>query len=180
MNDAEELVVLVDESGRDIGTAPKLEAHRSGALHRAVSVFLFDARGRLLLQRRADGKYHSAGLWSNTCCSHPRPEETPLNAARRRLRDELGVDAELSEAFSFSYFASLGNGLVEHELDHIFTGQFDGTPQPDPAEVSAYRWVTLADLKREMSETPDRFTAWLALVLSELLYRQVTPKTTGQ
>lgn len=151
-----------------MGTEEKLRAHRSGLLHRAISVFLFDDHGRLLLQRRADGKYHSAGKWSNTCCSHPRPGEAAIDAAKRRLAEEMGITVPLSPAFSFVYRVDLGNGLVEHELDHVFTGKFNGTPAPDPAEVQSWDWVELPKLKSDCEVNPDRYTAWLPLALLQL------------
>jgi isopentenyl-diphosphate delta-isomerase len=160
--------VLVDRSDRELGTEEKLRAHQTGALHRAVSVFLFDAEHRLLLQRRADGKYHSAGKWSNTCCSHPRPGETPLAAAARRLTEEMGIACDLAPAFSFIYRADLGDGLVEHELDHVFIGAFDGTPEPDPREVQAWEWMPLSAVAADCDKNGDRYTRWLPLALAEL------------
>ncbi|MFG0286286.1 MAG: isopentenyl-diphosphate Delta-isomerase [Phycisphaerales bacterium JB039] len=164
-----ERVVLVDELDREIGQAEKLEAHRDGGrLHRAFSVFLFDGHGRTLLQRRAEGKYHFGGLWTNTCCGHPRPGETPLAGATRRLREEMGIEAPLSPIGRFLYRAAdERSGLVEHELDHVFTGRFDGDPAPDPSEASGWRWVTLAELDAELRARPDRFTPWFALALAE-------------
>lgn len=164
----EDLVVLVDGADREIGSATKSEVHRTGQRHRAVSVFLVDPRGKVLLQRRADSKYHSAGLWSNTCCGHPRPGETTVDAARRRLRDEMGLDCELTHVSAFEYTASVGAGLVEHEIDHVFTGTFDGVPAPDPAEVSAWAWVTLDSLRRDCQRQPERYSAWLPLALAHL------------
>lgn len=165
---SEERVVLVDADDREVGTEEKLRAHRSGLLHRAISVFLFDGRGRTLLQRRAEGKYHSAGKWSNTCCSHPRPGELAVAAAERRLLEEMGIRCALSPAFSFEYRADLGNGLVEHELDHVFVGRFDGNPHPDPSEVQAWDWVELPKLRADCAADPDRYTAWLPLALLQL------------
>src|SRR5918997_6672888 len=126
-----EQVILVDEADREVGTGSKLEAHREGALHRAFSVFVFDRRGRLLLQKRAAGKYHSGGLWSNTCCGHPRPGEATAEAARRRLREEMNFDCELRAAFEFLYRAQFTNKLIEHEYDHVFVGEFGGVFVPD-------------------------------------------------
>jgi isopentenyl-diphosphate delta-isomerase len=163
--------VLVDPHDQELGTEEKLRVHQTGALHRAVSAFLFDERGQLLLQRRADGKYHSAGKWSNTCCSHPRPGETPLAAATRRLGEEMGVACELTPAFSFVYRAALDNGLVEHELDHVFTGAFDGTPVPDPLEVQAWKWMPLTAVVADCREHSGRYSAWLAPALAEFARR---------
>ncbi len=163
-----ERVVLVDEHDAEVGTGEKLAVHRSGALHRAFSVFVFDESGRLLLQRRAATKYHSPGLWSNTCCGHPRPGEETANAASRRLREELGFTCQLRHVGSFIYRAAFTNGLMEHELDHVFAGAFNGMPTPDPSEVSECRWVTLGDLGREMAGSPEEFTAWLKPALTRL------------
>ncbi len=168
-NDAAERVVLVDPDDREIGTEEKLAAHRRGLLHRAVSAFLFDAAGRQLLQRRGAGKYHSAGLWSNACCGHPRPGESPADAVARRLREELGVQVPLTPRVCFTYRAELDGGLVEHEVDHVFTGRFDGIPEPDPAEVSAWRWIDRHALDDELAQTPDAFTVWFRLLLPEVL-----------
>src|SRR5918997_6014944 len=132
MREREEEVILVDERDRVLGASGKLRAHREGALHRAFSVFVFDGEGRLLLQKRARGKYHSAGLWSNTACGHPRPGEATREAARRRLREEMGFDCGLREAFQFLYRAELGGALVEHEYDHVLIGAHEGDPSPDP------------------------------------------------
>lgn len=167
MREAEEEVILVDERDRVLGSSGKLRAHLDGALHRAFSVFVFDERGRLLLQKRAAGKYHSAGLWSNTACGHPRPGEETGAAARRRLREEMNFDCELSEEFSFIYRAELGAGLVEHEYDHVFTGTFAGRPSPDPAEVEDWEWVTVEELHRAIEDDPARYSRWLKIVVEE-------------
>jgi len=163
-----ERVILVDAEDRELGTAEKLDAHVRGLLHRAVSVLLFDARGRTLLQRRAAGKYHSAGLWANACCSHPRPGEDAPVAARRRLVEELGIDVPLVHALTFTYRAPVGGGLIEHELDHVFTGRFQGEPRPAPDEVEAWEWRDAARLPGEVSAEPERYAAWLPLVLARL------------
>ena len=157
----EDLVVLVDPGDVVIGVAPKLEAHREGWLHRAVSVVLFDDDGRLLIQRRADGKYHSGGLWSNTCCGHPLPGESIEEAAKRRLRQELGIgDCRLTSASEFLYYARVNDGLVEHELDHVLVGEWTGDVRPAPSEVSAVRWIDCATLLGELADWPSRFTPW--------------------
>jgi isopentenyl-diphosphate delta-isomerase len=161
-------VILVDNRDAPIGTAEKLAAHRAGRLHRAFSVFVLSPRGEVLLQRRAQGKYHSGGLWSNTCCSHPRPGESTVEAARRRLREEMGFDCDLETACSFVYRAEVGGGLVEHEYDHIFLGHWDGTPTPDPAEVEEWRWVPADELRRELRTRPGRFTYWFRVAMREL------------
>lgn len=158
---AEEQVVLVNERDEAIGTMGKLRAHQEGALHRAFSVFLFDDQGRLLLQRRAAVKYHSAGLWTNTCCSHPRPEEAIVDAANRRLKEEMGIEAQLALRFSFIYHASLDNGLQEHELDHVLFGRFAGPAKPDPGEVDEWKYMTADALDHDLNAHPERYTVWL-------------------
>jgi isopentenyl-diphosphate delta-isomerase len=164
-------VVLVDEQDRELGVAPKSEVHRTGQLHRAFSVFLQDAEGRVLLQRRASGKYHSPGLWANTCCSHPHPGEPLEDAARRRLREEMGIECDLELACAFVYHAELGAGLVEHEYDHVFLGTTGLEPRPDPAEVDAWRWVSPRELESDLELHPARYVAWLPLAFRELRRR---------
>ena len=168
----EDEVVLVDERDNVLGSLPKLQAHREGRLHRAISVFVFNSRGEMLLQRRASGKYHSGGLWTNACCSHPRPGEKPHQAAIRRLQEEMGVECALEYAFSFLYRAELDGGLTEHELDHVFVGEIDETPVPDPDEVSEWRWLSMEDVRAELEANPDSFTAWFPLAFNELSARR--------
>ncbi|HWP38762.1 MAG TPA: isopentenyl-diphosphate Delta-isomerase [Gemmatimonadales bacterium] len=165
----QDMVVLVDADDHEVGSAEKLAVHREGRLHRAFSVFLHDGQGRLLLQRRASHKYHSGGLWSNTCCGHPRPGEATNEAARRRLREEMGVDTDLEPVISFVYREEVGQGLVEHELDHVFVGRIEGAPQPNPEEVSEWRWVKVEDLRADLGEHPDRYTVWLKPALEGLI-----------
>jgi isopentenyl-diphosphate delta-isomerase len=163
---ATEMLVLVDENDREIGTGEKLAVHRSGALHRAFSIYLFNSRNELLITRRAPGKYHSPGLWTNTCCGHPRPGEPVDAAALRRLGEETGIACPLTPAFHFVYRAEFANGLVEHELDHVFAGRFDGAPPAlHPDEADAAEWVDVDALARDVKARPERFTAWLALSL---------------
>src|SRR5918997_6773552 len=156
-----ERLILVDAFDRELGVGEKMEVHRAGALHRAFSVFVFDGRGRLLMQKRAADKYHSAGLWSNTACGHPRPGEETRGAARRRLREEMGFDCELREAFEFLYRAEVGGALVEHEYDHVFVGTHEGDPAPDPSEVGEWRWVEMPELRRRLQAEPERYSFWL-------------------
>ncbi len=160
-------VILVDALNNQTGIMEKQEAHTKALLHRAFSVFIFNNQNELLLQQRALGKYHSAGLWTNTCCSHPRPGEDTLEAAHRRLKEEMGLDCELSEKFSFIYQTPFDNGLSEHELDFVFTGVFNGMPRINPSEVAAFRWISLPDLEQEIAEHPQRFTIWFKLILKE-------------
>lgn len=165
---ATEHVILVDENDKEVGTAEKIQAHRESLRHRAFSVFIFrdGPELELLLQQRANGKYHSSGLWTNTCCSHPRPGEDILLAGKRRLMEEMGMSAELHSLGWFHYIAQFPNGLTENEIDHVLIGMFDETTiSPNRDEVKDYRWVTVSDLKKEIAGDPDRFTPWLALAL---------------
>lgn len=160
-----ERVVLVDEQNRVLGTAEKLAAHAAGKLHRAFSIFVFDSGGRLLLQRRAKAKYHSGGLWSNTCCGHPRPGETTIEAASRRLREEMNFVCELRPAFEFIYRAEFENGLTEHEYDQVLVGEFDGAFEPDKSEVEGWKWIAPDELQGALSERPEDYTYWLRAAL---------------
>ena len=168
-----EQVILVDEQDRELGASEKLAAHAAGSLHRAFSIFVFNSEGQLLLQRRARGKYHSGGLWSNTCCGHPRPDESTGVAARRRLREEMNFDCELSAAFEFLYRAELANELIEHEYDHVFVGEFDGVPAPDASEVEGWKWTGLDELRRDLRERPDAYTSWLRVALDTDGWRRI-------
>lgn len=161
----EEQVILVDEQDREIGSMEKLAAHRDGGTrHRAFSVFLLDEQGRWLLQKRAAGKYHFPNLWTNACCSHPRPGESTEDAVQRRLREELGITCPVRERFHFTYRAtSEAEGLTEWEIDHVFTGLFSGDLQPNPDEISALRWIEPEELAREIREQPETFTPWFKL-----------------
>lgn len=156
-------IILVNELDQETGSGEKLAVHQAGLLHRAFSVFLWQD-GRLLLQKRAADKYHSAGLWANTCCSHPRPGEDIIEAARRRLDEECGIDApELSEAFCFIYRAELENGLTEHELDHVLLGRYEGEFAPDPTEIAELRWWDADEVLQALAERPDEFAVWFRL-----------------
>lgn len=157
---APERVILVDGKDREIGSAEKLAAHRSGSLHRAVSVLIWDRAGRMLLQQRACGKYHSAGLWSNTCCGHPRPGEDTAVAAARRLRDEMGISCALDYLGQIAYRAAFANGLVENEIVHVFRGRYDGVVQLDANEAQACAWRTLDEIRNEIAADPERFSYW--------------------
>jgi isopentenyl-diphosphate delta-isomerase len=158
-------VVHVDAQDAVLGTEEKLRAHTSGILHRAVSVFAFDTAGALVVQRRALSKYHSGGLWSNSACTHPQSHETPLAAAERCVREELGVDATLRPAFRFCYRVAVPPNLIEHEFDHVFVGTLEREPTPRPEEVAEWRAVAPNELAREMKERPGEFTAWFLLAL---------------
>ncbi len=163
-------VILVDENDREIGTMEKIEAHRSGALHRAFSVFLFNASGEMLIHRRSAQKYHCAGEWSNACCSHPLPGVDIADCVSSRLRYEMGIEANLFKAFEFKYRAELDNGLIEHEYDHIYTGRYDGIPDPNSAEADAWRYVSAPALRSEMAETPDAFTPWFRMLFEKVVH----------
>lgn len=167
----EEMVVLVDLSDRTVGFEEKLRAHENGGkLHRAFSVFVFDGAGRMLLQRRSRKKYHFGGLWTNACCGHPRREETLEKAAHRRLREELGFDAELEEGFSFVYRAhDPVSGLTEHEFDHVFVGRYYGEPRPDPEEAEDWEWVGPAGLVADLERNPHRYTPWFRMVVGRVM-----------
>lgn len=160
-------VILVDESDAELGTLDKLEAHRTGTLHRALSVIVARGNGRLLVHKRAAGKYHSGGLWTNTCCSHPRPGEPVDVAAARRLEEEMGFACPLVPLFTVHYRAEVSNGLIENELVHVFGGRFDGTPHPDPGEVEEWQWRSLDEIREDIAADPDRYSVWFRKYLDE-------------
>jgi len=162
-----EQVVLVDENDMELGLMPKLDAHQHGVLHRAFSVFIFNSAGEMLLQQRALDKYHSGGLWSNACCSHPRPGESNVDAAARRLYEEMGIKCTLTEAFSFVYRSELENGLIEHEFDHVFVGVSDDEPQPDPIEVGSWCYLKDEVLSGMINDHPEQYTEWFKLCLKD-------------
>ena len=166
MIDEDESVVLVDAQGRDIGVAPKLQAHIDGLKHRAISVLIANGRQEVLLQRRFSGKYHSGGLWTNACCSHPRVNEEPIDAARRRLNDEMGFSADLKPLFIVEYRAQVGP-LIEDEYVHVFGGHHEGPVTPDPLEVEDYRWISLDDLASDMAGRPEQYTVWFARYMQQ-------------
>lgn len=158
-------VILVDEQDNEIGAMEKMEAHRSGILHRAFSVVLFNSKGELLLQQRSKNKYHSANLWTNTCCSHPQPGESVALAAGRRLKEEMGIDLQPEFIYKFIYRANLDHNLVEHELDHVLIGQFEGKPNMNVREVQGWKFLSLARLKEDVKLHPERYTHWFKLIL---------------
>ena len=172
---SEEHVVLVDSDDRPLGTMEKLQAHRQGVLHRAISVFVFNRNGELLLQRRAIGKYHSGGLWANTCCSHPRPEEPIGQAAVRRLREEMGMACDLEPRFAFVYRSELDGGLIEHEFDHVFVGYADAEPDPDPSEVSGWRYASPDAIREELEQDPGQFTSWFRICFESAVDAALNP-----
>jgi isopentenyl-diphosphate delta-isomerase len=160
-----EEVILVDELDNVVGTMEKMEAHRKGILHRAFSILIFNSGGQLLLQKRSAAKYHSGGLWTNACCSHPSPHEAMDVAVRKRLKHEMGIDLQPTFVYTFKYEAALDNGLTEHELDHVFIAKFDGTPLVNPNEVEDWKFVDLEKLKEEVRKNPQDYTEWFKLIL---------------
>jgi isopentenyl-diphosphate delta-isomerase len=159
-------VVLVDENDRRLGVAEKLSAHLNGGrLHRAISIFVFNSAGQIMLQQRADGKYHSASLWSNTCCSHPRDGEAILDAAHRRLREEMGFDCHLKEAFTLIYKLVVGNGFTEHELNHVLFGIYNGQPKLNPEEAKSWKWIWVEALATDVKRNGEAYSEWLKLLL---------------
>jgi isopentenyl-diphosphate delta-isomerase len=164
----DQYVILVDEKDHPKGTMEKMEAHEKGLLHRAFSVFIFNRRGDMLLQRRALKKYHSGGLWTNACCSHPNPDEDVHHAAVRRLKEELGFETILQKAFEFTYRSEYSNGLTENEFDHVFTGEYNGAIQADPKEVSDYCYKSIEDIRQSLSTNPEKFTTWFHIAFPKI------------
>lgn len=164
-----EKIILVDEKDNEIGTGEKLKVHKDGKLHRAFSIFIFNSKGKLLLQKRAKSKYHSGGLWSNTCCSHPRPNKDSKEEAERRLMEEMGIDCKLKEVFSFVYKTNLGN-VTEYEFDHVFVGNFDGNPKLNKEEAEDWKWIDIDELRKEIDNNTEKYTPWLRVIL-EKYYR---------
>ena len=156
-------VILVDEQDNEIGVMEKMDVHRQGLLHRAFSVFIFNSTGHMLLQKRASCKYHSPGLWTNACCSHPAPGETTSFAAARRLNEELGFTCFLSEITSFIYETPFDNGLIEHEYDHVFTGIYEGEITLNDEEVEEIKWMSLKEIDEAISENRDQFSFWFLI-----------------
>ena len=166
-----ETLILVDENDNEIGTGEKMAVHRTGQLHRCFSIFVFNSAREVLLQKRALSKYHSGGLWTNTCCGHPRPGETTEAAAHRRLEEEMGFDCAMSESFTFIYRAELDHSLTEHEFDHVFIGSYDGSVAPNPHEADDFAWRSMKSILDEMNAQPDRFTVWSVIAFKELVLR---------
>ena len=169
----EEKVILVNEKDEQIGLMPKMEAHEKALLHRAFSVFVFNEQNELMIQQRAFGKYHSPGLWTNTCCSHQREGESNVEAGKRRLQEEMGFSTELKDTISFIYKAPFDNGLTEHEFDHILVGNYNGEPNLNPEEVNAWKWMSLEDLKTEMEKHPQLYTEWFKIIF-EKYYKHIS------
>ena len=161
-------VILVDENDVQVGTMEKLEVHQKALLHRAFSIFIFNAKAEMLLHKRAANKYHSAGLWTNACCSHPAPGEETLEAAQNRLQEEMGICTNLKKIFDFTYKAVFDNGLTENEFDHVFLGQYDGTVSPNKEEVSDYCFKSIADIKDSIQTHPQKYTEWFKIAFPKL------------
>ena len=163
----EEQVILVDTNDQAIGLMHKMEAHERGVLHRAFSVFILNDKNQLMLQQRALDKYHSPGLWTNTCCSHQRDGEDNISAGKRRLQEEMGFETELSEVTSFIYKAPFDNGLTEHELDHIMVGQYNDAPNINPEEVANWKWMALEAVRDDIMHHPEHYTAWFIIIFEQ-------------
>jgi isopentenyl-diphosphate delta-isomerase len=172
----EEQVILVNEKDEPIGLMPKMEAHEKALLHRAFSVFVMNEKGETMLQQRASDKYHSPLLWTNTCCSHQRDGESNIQAGKRRLMEEMGFSTDLKELFSFIYKAPFDNGLTEHEFDHVMIGFYQGEPNINPEEVAAWKWMLPEDIKYDIAEHPDNYTAWFKIIF-ERFYNHITANT---
>ena len=160
-----DFVILVNKSDKKIGLMPKIEAHEKGFLHRAFSVFIFNNKRQLLLQKRNLNKYHSPGLWTNTCCSHQRDGESNINAGIRRLQDEMGFKTDLKEIGSFIYKVKFDNGLIEHELDYILVGEYENDVEPNPQEVDDWKWIGLEEINNDIKTNPEEYTEWFKIIM---------------
>lgn len=169
----EEKVILVSEDDQQLGLMGKMEAHKKAILHRAFSIFVFNKKGELLLQQRALDKYHSPGLWTNTCCSHQRDGESNIEAGQRRIQEEMGFHCELKELFWFVYKAAFDNGLTEHELDHVMIGSYEDDPIINQEEVASFKWMPLEDVKKDMEDQPELYTEWFKIIFNEYDQRLV-------
>jgi len=163
----QEYVILVNEQDEVIGQMEKIEAHEKAVLHRAFSVFILNDKNEIMLQQRAHSKYHSPLLWTNTCCSHQRIDETNIEAGKRRLKEEMGFETDLKELFHFVYKAPFDNGLTEHELDHVMIGYFDDEPEINSEEVESWKWMAIGDIRQDMQENPDQYTIWFKIIFNE-------------
>ena len=161
-------IILVNEQDEPTGIMEKIEVHKKALLHRAFSIFIFNDKGDMLLQKRAAGKYHSAGLWTNACCSHPQPDESTMEAATKRLQEEMGFTTVLEKAFDFIYKVNFDNGLTEHEFDHVFIGRYNEKISPDPKEVSDYCYKSVQAVKDSMMSHPQQYTEWFKIALPKV------------
>lgn len=164
----QEQVILVDVDDNPQGLMEKMEAHQKGVLHRAFSIFLFNSKQELMLQQRAFSKYHTPGLWTNTCCSHPRHGESLEAATKRRLKEEMGMQCEIKRAFSFLYKADVGQGLTEHEFDHVFIGHTDELPKINPKEVASWKYASMDELSIDITKNPENYTVWFRIAFDEV------------
>lgn len=161
-----EKVILVDEQDKAIGAMDKMEAHRRGILHRAFSILIFNSKGEVLLQKRSKNKYHSGGLWTNACCSHPTPHESIDQTTRKRLKHEMGIDLQPDFAYKFIYKSQLDKNLIEHELDYVYRGIFDGVPAVNHEEVEDWKFINIKSLRADLDQHPDRYTVWFKLIMN--------------
>lgn len=168
-----EQVILVDEFDNVVGAMDKLEAHHKGVLHRAFSIMIFNSKGELLLQKRSTHKYHSGGLWTNSCCSHPKPNESTAEAASTRLKYEMGIDLQPDFVYKFLYKSQLDNNLIEHEMDHVFTGVFNGMPVINMDEVEDWKFVGIEDLRADIERHPQKYTVWFRLIMNHPHLKQI-------
>jgi isopentenyl-diphosphate delta-isomerase len=166
----EEQVILVNENDEQIGLMPKMEAHEKAVLHRAFSVFVLNSKNEIMLQQRAEHKYHSPLLWTNTCCSHQRAGETNIEAGSRRLFEEMGFVTELKELFHFIYKAPFDNGLTEHELDHVMIGYFNEKPNINPDEVAHWKWMCIEDVRNDIQNNPEIYTVWFKIIFDQFYH----------
>lgn len=166
-------IILVDDNDQEIGTGEKMAVHIQGLRHRAFSVFVFNSQGELLLQKRAAAKYHGGGLWTNTCCSHPRPGEDTLSAAARRLFEEMGFSCSLREVMELSYSFTMPNGLIENEYDHVFFGEFSGEPTLNPTEAEDWAWVKIDKILVDIKKNPEKYTPWFCLIVEEIYSKKL-------
>ena len=163
-----EQVILVDETDNQVGVGEKLETHQQGKLHRAFSIIIFNSKGEMMLQQRAKSKYHCGGLWTNTCCGHPRPSEDLLDAMKRRLQEEMGFTCDLTKMFEYRYTVKFDNGLTENEFLHVYRGTFDGNPVVNPEEADDWNWISLQNVREDVKNHPDRYTHWFKLSLERI------------
>ncbi len=162
------MIILVDKNDKQIGAEEKIKVHREGKLHRAFSIFIFSSDGKMLLQERAKTKYHSGGLWTNACCSHPRTGEKLEESVHRRLKEEMGFDCDLKKIGEFIYNVKVGE-LTEYEYDHVFIGKYDSAVIPNPEEADAFKWIDIDELKKDMKRHPELYTEWFKILFSEFL-----------
>lgn len=165
----EEIIICVDKNDNEIGYIEKMDAHIKGILHRALSVFIFNEKKELLLQKRYSCKYHSPSLWTNTCCTHPNKSESTISAAKRRLQEEMGFSCDLKEVFSFIYYIKFDNNLIEHEFDHVYFGKYSDKIIMNPLEVEDYKWLSLDEIKIELQYNPENYTYWFKYIIDNYI-----------